>query len=260
MKKRSPRFINIHGDSTPYFDCDQYGYPRRPLPPTEDKRSSYEKARDSAGREPTLATFGGIGGNIQYGDAGDIVAHENNAVARKVKGADRLPTKIDAQHKIAFEKMGIKFLGPTEDKLFQSVSMPEGWTFEHSPEDYRTVYILDEKKRKRGYYWYKAASYDQAAYAIACRRFDLNMRYFDNYTREVAFVLDTIDPKNRNHVIFMAEAKFKKDREAFDDNSQKVKTPALAWIAANIPNIDDPCAYWDDPQMPSVGTFPPYGH
>ncbi len=252
--------MTMDGEYHTYEDLyDHRGYPRHSPKfyrgmPIEERRSA-EVA--SATGQHTMATFAGVSPSNpfpRYGDAADIVRHEHSAAIASAK-VERFVAKISDAEKSAFERMGVKFLGPNQNKLFVNVTLPEGWKFEPSKEDSRTVDLLDQNGRKRGYYWYKAAAYDEAAYGGLVRRYEVNNRNFDNYTREVGYVLDKL---NDRKVVFQTEAKFAKDRDYFDDDSKTVNAVVKEWLKTNLPDYMDPCAYWDDPALPFVGTFPPY--
>ena len=91
----------------------------------------------------------------------------------ELAASDQMPAKIlstqtltPAQH---YELLG--FTVPdqqdTTDPLFIDAILPTGWHKEVAAADPsgRTVYVFDEKNRKRIVMWYKAMPYDRAASA-----------------------------------------------------------------------------------------------
>lgn len=102
---------------------------------------------------------------------GGIEAQEKRGQLRQEK-AKTLPIDLN---KAQFEAVGFKF-GKVIDKLFQEVDFPEGWT-KRATDHSMWSDIVDEKGRKRGSIFYKAAFYDQSAHASLCSRFSVHQTY-----------------------------------------------------------------------------------
>lgn len=93
-----------------------------------------------------------------------IEAQEARGQRQLCSQTQQLPTDIKPGDLLALKTLGFEFLGPVEgDKLFQRVTFPEGWSIK--PTDHHMWSdLLDEKGRKRGGIFYKAAFYDRGAH------------------------------------------------------------------------------------------------
>lgn len=107
----------------------------------------------------------------------------NAIVAQEAEGqhelvnSDVLPTEISADGRITLERAGVKFgeLVPG-DPIFQHVELPQGW--KKQPTDHSMWSdLVDEKGRKRGAIFYKAAFYDRLASMSTVSRFSIHQDY-----------------------------------------------------------------------------------
>lgn len=184
----------------------------------------------------------------------------------ELAASDQLPREgiLDSPtQRAALEAMGIKILGPTDgDDLFVDVVLPAGWQKAYTGHS-MWLHLVDTDGWVRAAIFYKAAFYDRNARISLRRRYTYQTRYLDDYTRVDGYVLDNrVEPTKENEyrVIWQPEPlRYTKDREAFEDNGQEKQGGACkAWLDANLPQWTDPLAYWNDPQLPTVGTFPPW--
>lgn len=139
------------------------------------------------------------------------------------------------------EKLGFVF-GDNADDLFVNVRFPEGWR--KSPTDHSMwTDILDEKGRKRGSIFYKAAFYDRSADGSLCGRFGVSESYKGP---KRAFVTDASGEVNH-------EISGLPDASAIEDQKERrkawtecdaAKDKLAAWLNENYPLWEDVTAYW----------------
>lgn len=135
------------------------------------------------------------------------------------------------------EKLGFIF-GNVTDDIFIEVEFPKGWSKKATDHSMWSD-LLDEKGRKRGGIFYKAAFYDRSAHM------DLNCRYSsgNNYDLENAVQTQVFD---NGEVIFETEI-IESDRRSneYFDNQDKLIAKARKHIKDNYPDFANPLAYWD---------------
>ena len=159
---------------------------------------------------------------------GGIEAQEKRGQTKFVN-AEILPRKMDGnKHKL--EKMGIKFLD-NYDELFVNVELPEGW--EKKPTDHSMWSdLLDDKGRKRGSIFYKAAFYDMDAFIHLARRYNVTWDYDNHYAKVMD--LDT--------ELFKTESAGDRDW----DKQDLLKAKAKKWVDEKFPDWEDETAYWEE--------------
>ena len=193
-------------------------------------------------------------GSFFDGLPGAIEASER-AGQRDLERAEQFPAKMGDSRE-AFERMGLVFIGPTQgDSLFLDCRLPPGWR-KVGTDHAMWSDLLDDKGRKRGAIFYKAAFYDRRAHASARRRFGIITRGFDEYTRWEGYVIDesVATTGEAKHVIHHCEPVVTKEKNW--DGEREVAKRCVDWLAANVPGYADPCAHWDDEPMPAVCVFP----
>lgn len=178
---------------------------------------------------------------------------------KKTISAEQIPREMVEKDRAVLEKMGFKILEPTTgDKLFHDVEMPQGWTKVRCDEDSRTMYFVDPAGNRRLLVWYKAASYDRATYGYPLRRFDVVDRNFLNYTQLRVYLIDRKDRTQRDRVIHLSEVRKLNGIRDLDAAQVEERTKVIEWAKANQLDLNDPCAHWDDADLPTAGTFPPW--
>ncbi len=180
-----------------------------------------------------------------------IVASER-AGQRDLERAQQFPADM-GDSRAAFERMGLVFIGPTEgDPIFLDCRFPAGW-HKRGTDHAMWSDLLDDKGRKRGAIFYKAAFYDRSARAVATRRFRVTTHSFENYTKSIGYVLDQIGPDG-DRVIYISPTFT--DAKGEWDAGKLACEACVAWCAEHVPGYADPCAHWEDAPLPTVGVFP----
>lgn len=132
------------------------------------------------------------------------------------------------------EKLGFRFGGDYDD-LFFKCEFPTGWRkkpTEHS----MWSEIVDEKGRKRGMIFYKAAFYDRSAHAHLEARFGVS-KYEDTGTKgERAVAVTDCGGTLETFGTY-------KDGEYAKGDALAAK--AVEWLKKNYPDYENPLAYWD---------------
>lgn len=176
---------------------------------------------------------------------------------REMITSDQLPAKMPQDD---LKKMGIEILGPSQgDPLFVDVKLPQGWKKVPCREDSRTTHLVDADGNRRAYMWYKAASYDRAAYGGVRRRFGIQVRNFNDYTVGVAWVTDERDPGKSRPIFQTKDHKYADTQEGLKDESQQaLRDECVAWLDQHYPDWKDCTAYWNVEEPPTVGRIPPW--
>ena len=171
-----------------------------------------------------------------------------------------------ATERAMFEALGFKFKhsrqqdqsrGPRE--LFADVEFPKGWRKRCTSHDMHTD-LVDDKGRKRGGIFYKAAFYDQRADVHLTRRFSYCSEPIEGWAGQKA------DRSGRYHgvvkdsdtIIFETEATEPEPKydHAVDESQRQPWLNWLAykdakaeaakvWLAGKYPDWENVSAYWD---------------
>ena len=170
----------------------------------------------------TAATPGGIEAQEAQGQR-DFVASET------------LPTECPREK---LEELGFIF-GEAADDIFTYVQFPEGW--KKVPTDHSMWSdLVDDKGRKRGGIFYKAAFYDRSAHMSLDRRFSYRQNYnLENTLQYQAFSSD--------EVIFETDPVTFTEKyvDGWWEADDKARDETLAWLNENYPDWENPMAYWD---------------
>ena len=259
-KTRTPRWRGPRNDGEPIFfdgkpiffddgfgSMDRFGYASLS---EQERHLAMEMSYAGTGRVTKQEPFNGVSGSSS------VLLQEARGT-REMITSDQLPAKMDQE---ALKQMGIEILGPSQgDELFVDVKLPQGWTKVRSETDSRTTYLVDPAGNKRAYMWYKASSYDRAAYGGIRKRFDIVHRSFNDYKVGVAWVVDDRDPIKQVPVFQTADRTYETTREGLSDEArQELVAECIAWLDKSYPDWRDCTAYWDIPTPKTVGKIPPW--
>lgn len=143
-----------------------------------------------------------------------------------------------------FEALGFVF-GEALDDLFVKVTFPAGWRKQATTHAMHSD-LLDNKARRRGGIFYKAAFYDRRADVNLRRRYTLE-RYAecDQEGQAVAdrhseYLLTSIVDHDGT-VVHTIGVRGSRDFELSDAH----KVMALTWLTEHLPAWASPAAYWD---------------
>lgn len=145
--------------------------------------------------------------------------------------AETLPKDLRGEQPL-FEKLGFVF-GKDADDIFVNVTFPKGWR--KKPTDHSMwSEILDDKGRKRGMIFYKAAFYDRSAHGSLDTRFSVQ----DDYGKPI-----------RTISITDACGEIKEARPVSQDipyaDAVKIKDELWTLLKARFPDYENPLAYWE---------------
>ena len=143
------------------------------------------------------------------------------------------------------ETLGFIFKGLI-DNLFVEVQLPEGWkkvATDHSMHSN----LLDERGRKRGSIFYKAAFYDRRADWFLERRFSRSVQPvggydqdYDNETTQRECIVTDCD-----EVIWQSGAVGPSGNLKCYDIDNVLSPLGTEWLEENYPDWKDPLAYWE---------------
>lgn len=177
---------------------------------------------------------GNMANFIAASTPGGIEAQEAQGQRTLAAAANKLPSDMRAEDRSALESLGFIFGGKVED-IFLECIFPVGWTIKPTDHSMHSD-LVDPQGRKRGGIFYKAAFYDRNAH------FNLKARYYQSSDYEqptsTYFIVDSADG-SRKHVVGTAP---------YDDYKagDLVQQAAREWLETNLPNYQDPLAYWAD--------------
>jgi len=171
---------------------------------------------------------------------GGIEAQEKRGQLKQA-AMQTLPRQMGS-HRQAFEKLGFKF-GKNVDELFIEATFPKGWKKQPTDHDMWSD-ILDDKGRKRGAIFYKAAFYDQKAQAHLDPRFSVREDY-GKETRTVRVhdecglvdkkIVGLVSPNwNDREKAIILQAKIDKARKSLEE-----------WLNKEYPKWDNVLAHWN---------------
>jgi hypothetical protein len=169
------------------------------------------------------------------GSASEGLEATQNAEQNRARSLCRLPKDMRPSRE-AFEALGFKFEDIGDDVLCQA-TLPEGWTLK-SDGGYWT-YLIDEKGRERGSYFYKGAFYDRSGHMVLKQRFHISTQNIDPENWDSPIRITVVDFDGT--VLFDA-GQCEKD---YSDESKELKQQARGYLSSNYPEWEDETKYWD---------------
>jgi hypothetical protein len=165
----------------------------------------------------------------------EAIKHQEVCGQRSFVNSDTLPARIEEADRKALEQVGFHFLGPVEnDPLFQYVEMPPGWKKQRTDHSMWSD-LLDDKGRKRGSIFYKAAFYDRDAFMNLTTRYSVRRDYEGTKQLQILdgeTVLDTVPPVETENL------------QQWEINECERKA-ASAYLDARFPDWKNSAAYWE---------------
>jgi len=163
--------------------------------------------------------------------------------------ADVLPAEMDDEARAALVAAGVVFGAPVkDDPLFVEATLPKGWRKRATDHSMHSD-LLDERGRKRGFIFYKAAFYDRKASLGVLPRFVVDCDYTapDAVVRfhvlDAGAVIYTVSrPVQSTHPV--KSPKWYEEREPTRVAARK---EACAWLAERRPDYTNRAAYWNEP-------------
>lgn len=142
----------------------------------------------------------------------------------------------------ALEKLGFVFGKPAEG-IFVEATFPKGWKKKATDHSMWSD-LVDDKGRKRGSIFYKAAFYDRSAHLHLSPRFSVGETYEGVkrvYVKDACGVV-------KKEVTLAPEPDHATDREAWRkwyDRKDEIRQELHAWLRTEYPGYESPIAYWD---------------
>lgn len=143
------------------------------------------------------------------------------------------------------ESLGFVF-GEPQDELFVYCQFPAGWRKQAS-EASRHSYLLDDKGRKRGSIFYKAAFYDRRADMALLRRYAVTL--FNACDERGNAVDESQSPATHAHTLItddgapLHEIGIRARRDW--DTAHAHEKDGQAWLEEHFPDWRNPLAYWE---------------
>jgi hypothetical protein len=194
----------------------------------------------TTGITPAMLEAEARGLGMMAGSPAAIVASEKMGQIELTRAANKLPLELRPAREV-WERLGFEF-GEPIDKLFQRVTFPAGWSIKATEHSMHSD-ILDEKGRKRGGVFYKAAFYDQRANGSLACRFDI-ARAGNHYPGAEHL------PEGKSQIVLYDGGQIVRFLGAVSDERfpwpDTEEEAAKKWLAERFPNYTDPCAHWDD--------------
>jgi len=180
---------------------------------------------------------------MMSGDPGQAIVNQEKRGQQQLVHGDVLPRECPREQ---LETLGFQFGDPVDD-LFVAVTMPPGWkktpTEHHMHSD-----LVDDKGRKRGGIFYKAAFYDRNASMHLVRRFNVADEPVGGYTpdfdRDGPYVAIVYD---QGQAIWTSDPATPTEEAPVWELTRRLRLYAKEWLAEHYPDWEDPLAYWADP-------------
>jgi len=134
------------------------------------------------------------------------------------------------------EELGFIFSKDADD-IFINVKFPDGWKKEATGHSMHNV-LIDDKGRKRGRIFYKAAFYDRRASMSLCTRYSSTMDY--ELDDAVQFLV-----KAGDEVIYRTEKiECKRGSDEYWSAQDKAEAEVREWLNKNYPYWQEVLEYW----------------
>lgn len=171
---------------------------------------------------------------------GGIEAQEAQG-QRDFVASETLPTECPREK---LESLGFVF-GEAVDDIFTYVQFPEGWS-KVPTENSMWSDLVDNKGRKRGGIFYKAAFYDRSAHMNLDRKITCNQVFESQDDYEAGHIKYRVMDDDES---VLYENKYATDGKRCEGNYWDVdsiaETNAREWLEKNYPDYNNPMAYWD---------------
>ncbi len=156
---------------------------------------------------------------------------------------------VGTEKREVWEKLGFVF-GNTIDRIFVEAKFPKGWRKQPTDHDMWSN-LLDDKGRKRGAIFYKAAFYDRSAHISLQRRYSYSTEPEGGWGNAVNKSFIGV-AKDGDSIIFKTEPTSpepdggaeRDKRMAWYAEKDAKASEARAWLDAQYPNWQDVSAYW----------------
>jgi hypothetical protein len=127
--------------------------------------------------------------------------------------------------------------GEDADDIFVTVKFPDGWEIKATDHSMWSD-LLDDKGRKRGAIFYKAAFYDRSAHMNLTRRFSVERDYSLDHDEVKHLVKDCDEVIHQTDVVKVGEG------EKCYQVAEKQYNLAAQWLSNKYPNWESPTEYW----------------
>lgn len=185
--------------------------------------------------DPMLEGFLAMAIGMSTGSASEGLEAVQNAEQNRARSACRLPKEMRPNQAV-FEALGFTFEDDGDDVLCKA-TLPDGWKLK-SDGGYWT-YLIDEKGRERGSYFYKGAFYDRSGHMSLNQRFHATSEHIDpeDWESPVNVIVKDAD----GTILFTAGQCTKTYSDEYDELMAKAKD----YLKTNYPEWENPSMYWD---------------
>lgn len=203
------------------------------------------KRNESQGITPAVLSAlarGDLGNALTAATPGGIEAQEKAGQTTFVY-SETLPKEMHGCTREQLEAIGFKF-GADQDELFVKATLPAGWKKQATDHSMHSV-LLDDKGRKRGSIFYKAAFYDRKADLSISRRYGVN-----GYIGVDKDGITVEDGSHTHYRVIVTDCGRQLEPVGVYGRSDYAAGDAMhkkagAWLDQHFPNWRDPFAYWD---------------
>lgn len=187
--------------------------------------------------DPMLEGMMSLAIGMSTGNASEGLDTVQNAEQNRARRNCNLPKKMHPC-KEAFEALGFTFEDIPADDVLCKATLPDGWKLKSDGGEYWT-YLIDEKGRKRGSYFYKGAFYDRCGHMNLSQRFQTASDAANPKTWEGPY---TISVKDADGTILFTAGKCEK---TYSKEYDELMDKAINYLRTNYPEWKDPTKYWD---------------
>lgn len=181
---------------------------------------------------------------------GLIEGQERRGAEQLAGQRDQLPTNGSTNYE--WDRLG--FVWGEEvpgDPIFRQVKMPEGWSIKRTDHDMHSD-LVDNKGRRRGGIFYKAAFYDRSArislttrYSYSYKDVDKNKHGYDG--PKYGVVLDADGSELYRSEAFSDPVLKEGEKKNWNESAyEQALRASKKWLDANKPKHEDVYAYWDE--------------
>ena len=187
--------------------------------------------------DPKLEGMLAMAIGMSTGSASEGLEAVQNAEQNRARSNCRLPKTMNPS-KEAFEGLGFSFEDIDGDDVLCKATLPDGWKLKGDGGGYWT-YLIDEKGRQRGSYFYKGAFYDRSGHMNLSQRFHATYDPADPEKWEGPY---TVSVKDADGTIIFTAGKCDK---TYSDEYEELMKQAKDYLRTNYPEWEDSTKYWD---------------
>lgn len=178
-----------------------------------------------------------------FGGSSKAIENQEQRGQRAIAKGTHLARDCDYE---LFEKAGFIFdKDDNSDPVLIGVALPDGWSIQPTPHNMHSD-IVDNKGRRRGNFFYKAAFYDRRASANLYSMIKYAVEPINGWNSDNDDIWIGRVYKNADVVFETTSTDLSNVENQRVEIKENMRSTCRAWLNSHYPEWQDALAYWDD--------------